>query len=47
MQEPEDSMDDLVKAMEKKLEIRMLEVLNKNNNNQNNGRNQNFNRNRK
>src|ERR1043166_1969688 len=46
MQEPEDSMDDLVKAMEKKLEIRMLEALNKNNNNQNNGRNQNFNRNR-
>ena len=46
MQEPEDSIDDLVKAMEKKLEIRMLEVLNKNNNNQNNGRNQNFNRNR-
>src|SRR5436190_1066988 len=46
MQEPEDSIDDLVKAMEKKLEIRMLEVLNKNNNNQNNGRNQNFSRNR-
>src|ERR1043166_7937828 len=46
MQEPEDSMDDLVKTMEKKLEIRMLEVLNKNSNNQNSGRNQNFNRNR-
>src|ERR1051325_47831 len=45
MQESEDSIDDLVKAMEKKLEIRMLEVLNKNNNHQNNGRNQNFNRN--
>src|SRR6185369_4522390 len=44
MQEPKDSIDDLVEAMGKKLEIKMLTALNKNNN-QNNGRNQNYERN--